>query len=424
MCKHVALPLKCSNTMRRILSMFIWVIGVSTLYSQSNTYWQQHVDYTMDIDMDVETYRFKGRQKLVYTNNSPDTLKEVFYHLQFNAFQPGSDMDIRLQNIADPDRRMSVNKGTKEEPVYEDLATKFYEHFLGIAHAMARSCGEGFGLWNEDDGFFYDVLHMPDGSVLPLKVRSLVGLIPLLAVETIEPQVLAAQHEFARRMRWFTRHRPHLSGNMASTEVHGVGERVITAILTRERLVRVLRAMLDEDEFLSPYGIRSLSKVHRARPFTVSFGAESFSIDYQPAESTSGLFGGNSNWRGPIWFPINYLIIEALYRFHRYYGDDLVIECPTRSGNWMTLAEVAVDLSTRLTRLFLPDAEGRRPADGDRSIYQNPHWRNGVLFYEYFHGDSGAGLGASHQTGWTGLVAELIQRCGGGACDFGDWVHE
>jgi hypothetical protein len=309
----------------------------------------------------------------------------------------------------------------KEDPVYEDLATKFYEHFLGIAHAVTRCGGQAYSLWDEGDGFFYDVLHMPDGSIVPLKVRSLVGLIPLLAVETIEPDVLQAQRDFARRMRWFTRNRPHLSGNMASIDVPGVGQRTITAILTRERLVRVLRYMLDEDEFLSPYGIRSLSKVHRDHPYDVSFGGAKFCIDYQPAESRTGLFGGNSNWRGPIWFPINYLIIESLQKFHHYYGDEFKVECPTGSGTWRTLDQVARELSRRLIRLFTRDGGGRRPVYGGTTTFQrDPHWRDMVLFYEYFDGDNGAGLGASHQTGWTGLVAKLIQQSGGDGAADGD----
>ena len=304
----------------------------------------------------------------------------------------------------------------REDPVYEDLATKFYEHFLGIAHAMTQCGGEEHSLWDAEDGFFYDALHLPDGSVVPLKVRSLVGLMPLLAVETIEPDVLEEQRDFGRRMRWFTRNRPHLSGNMARTDVPGEGERTITAILTRERLVSVLRYMLDENEFLSPFGIRSLSKVHQAQPYYVSFGGERFSIDYQPAESRSSLFGGNSNWRGPVWFPINYLIIESLQKFYHYYGDDLKVECPTGSGTMVTLDQVAKELSKRLIRIFLPDEKGRRPSDGGSTRFQqDPNWRDLVLFYEYFDGDNGAGLGASHQTGWTGLVAKLIQQSGGDA---------
>jgi hypothetical protein len=301
----------------------------------------------------------------------------------------------------------------KEDPVYEDLATKFYEHFLSIAHAVTNRGGAGYSLWDEGDCFFYDVLHMPDRSIVPLKVRSLVGLMPLLAVETIEPQILREQRDFRRRLRWFTRKRPHLSGNMASVDVPGVGQRVLTAILTQERLESVLRYMLDEDEFLSPYGIRSLSKVHHEHPYSVIFGGETFTINYQPAESQTGMFGGNSNWRGPIWFPINYLIIESLRKFHSYYGDTCRVECPTGSGKVMTLDQVADELSRRLMRIFLRDEQGRRPVYGGTEVFQqDPHWRDLVLFYEYFHGDNGAGLGASHQTGWTGLIAQLIQRQG------------
>ena len=304
----------------------------------------------------------------------------------------------------------------KEDSVYQDLASKFYEHFLGIAHAMANCGGRGHCLWNDDDGFFYDALHLPDGRIVPLKVRSLVGLMPLLAVETLEPALLEEMPVFARRMRWFTEQRPHLSGNMASIEVEGVGCRHIVSILTRERLVSVLRYMLDPEEFLSEYGIRSVSKYHERHPYEFTVSGETFSISYEPAESQSSLFGGNSNWRGPIWFPINYLLIESLQKFHHYYGDELKVECPTGSGNLMNLNEVAEMLSERLTRLFLLDEQGRRPIFGDAQAFQtDPEWRDHILFYEYFHGDNGAGLGASHQTGWTGLVAKLIQQSGGNA---------
>ena len=219
--------------------------------------------------------------------------------------------------------------------------------------------------------------------------------------------------DFRRRMDWFLENRRHLAGNMASLDVPGVGERHLVAILTRERLICILRYMLDEDEFLSPYGIRSLSKVHEQKPYIFNLDGAEFSVDYQPAESRSGLFGGNSNWRGPIWFPINFLIIEALQRYHHYYGDDLKVEMPTGSGHYMTLHEVAHDLSQRMIRLFRRNAAGKRPIFGGTRIHQdNPHWRDYILFHEYFHGDNGAGLGASHQTGWTGLVAKLIQQVG------------
>jgi hypothetical protein len=298
----------------------------------------------------------------------------------------------------------------RENPVYQNLATKFYEHFLRIAHAMTNVGGKGFCLWDEEDGFFYDVLHLPDESILHLRVRSLVGLIPLLAVETLEPELLQAMPDFTRRMHWFTDKRPDLSGNMASIDVPGTGKRIITSILTPERLVRVLYYMLDEEEFLSPFGIRSISKYHEQHPYILHIGSETFSIHYEPTESRGGLFGGNSNWRGPIWFPINYLIIESLREFHSYYGDQLKVECPTGSGTMMTLEEVAQELSRRLVQLFLPDDEGRRPVYGGLTqFHEDPLWRDYILFYEYFNGDNGAGLGASHQTGWTGLVANLLQ---------------
>ncbi|MBI1879268.1 MAG: glucosidase [Chloroflexi bacterium] len=302
----------------------------------------------------------------------------------------------------------------KQEPVYQDLATKFFEHFLRIAHSMADIGGDGHQLWDEEDGFFYDALHLPDNRITRLKVRSLVGLLPLFAVDTIEPDLLETMPDFNRRLHWFITNRPHLSGNMASVDVPGVGMRRLVAILTRDRLVRVLQKMLDENEFLSDYGIRSVSKFHQANPYSFYVNGQAHTCSYQPAESQSGLFGGNSNWRGPIWFPINYLIIESLQKFHHYYGDSLKVECPTGSGQMMTLGEVATELSKRLMRLFLRNAEGRRPIYGGINTFQaDPHWRDLVLFNEYFHGDNGAGLGASHQTGWTGVVAKLIQQSGG-----------
>jgi glycogen debranching enzyme len=296
----------------------------------------------------------------------------------------------------------------QENAVYEDMATKFFEHFLAIARAMSQGF-EGQGLWDEEDGFFYDVLHLPDDSIQPLKVRSLVGLIPLLAVETLDADLLQRVPDFRRRMGWFLQHRPHLSGNITcSWDEASQQRRHIMGIVTPERLRRVLHYLFDEDEFLSPYGIRSLSKVHET-PYRVNFGRETFDISYQPAESTSGLFGGNSNWRGPVWFPINHLLIEALQRHHHYYGDEFQIEFPTGSAKQFSLGEIAHKLSRRLIALFLPQADGRRPVYGGADIfYEDPHWRDLILFYEYFHGDNGAGLGASHQTGWTGLVAKLL----------------
>ncbi len=299
----------------------------------------------------------------------------------------------------------------RTDPTYQDLATKFFEHFLSIGRAMTA---EGHSLWDSDEGFFYDVLRMPDGRTLPLKVRSMVGLMPLLAVTVIDGEQLGALPDFTRRMHWFLGNRSHLSGNIASVDEPGAGHRHLVSILTRERLVSVLRYLLDEGEFLSPYGIRSLSKVHESEPYRIDLEGQTFEIGYQPAESRTGVFGGNSNWRGPIWFPINHLLIEALDRFYRYYGDELLVEFPTGSGHKVTLQEVSVELSRRLMSLFPRDAQGRRPVYGNNATMQaDPHWRDLMLFHEYFDGDKGVGLGASHQTGWTGLVTELIRRCGG-----------
>ncbi len=299
----------------------------------------------------------------------------------------------------------------RDNPVYQDLATKFFEHFLGIATAVSE---HGIGLWDEEDGFYYDHLHLPDGRDFPLKVRSLVGLLPLLAVETLEPGLMEAMPDFDRRVHWFLENRPHLSTNMSSIDLPGVGQRRLAAIVTRERLTRVLHYLFDEDEFLSPFGIRSLSKFHETNPYELTTHDHTFTVPYWPAESQSGLFGGNSNWRGPIWFPINYLLIEALQKYHYYYGDDFTVEYPTGSGKQFTLDKIAADLSRRLERLFLRGKDGTRPIYGGQSIFQSdPHWRDLILFHEYFHGDNGAGLGASHQTGWTGLMAKLIQQSGG-----------
>jgi hypothetical protein len=293
------------------------------------------------------------------------------------------------------------------------LATKFYEHFLAIAGAISGTDGSGHTLWDSEDGFFYDQLRLKDGEVHPLKVRSLVGLMSLLAVETLDPGLLDKMPEFTRRMIWFMRNRPQLTGNMASVDIPGVGQRRLISILTRERLENIIRYMLDETEFLSDYGIRSVSKYHQDHPYTFSSDGMSFTLSYQPAESQTGLFGGNSNWRGPVWFPINYLIIESLQKFDYYYGDDFKVEMPTGSNHWLTLGEVATELSKRLIRLFLRDGECR-PIYGGLDVFQSdPNWRDLILFNEYFHGDNGAGLGASHQTGWTGLVAKLIQQSGG-----------
>jgi Mannosylglycerate hydrolase MGH1-like glycoside hydrolase domain len=301
-----------------------------------------------------------------------------------------------------------------EDPVYEDVATKFFEHFMAIAGAMN---GVGFDgeertpLWDPDDEFFYDVLHLDSGDFIQLKIRSAVGLIPLLAVETLDESALEALPDFRRRMRWFLAHRPDLAALVASWEQPGQGRRRLFALVHGHRLKRILARMLDPDEFLSDHGVRSLSRYHRDHPFELELGGTMSRVDYEPAESRTGIFGGNSNWRGPVWFPLNYLLIEALQRLDHYYGSDFTVECPTRSGTFRSLAEVADDLSRRLERLFLPDATGRRPAAGPVGPLQDDAaFRDRILFSEYFDGDTGAGLGASHQTGWTALVAKLIEQ--------------
>jgi hypothetical protein len=296
-------------------------------------------------------------------------------------------------------------------PVYEDIALKFFEHFLFIAKAMNNIGGEGINLWDDQDEFFYDVLHLPDDSHLTLRVRSLVGLIPLCAVETIEPHVLDAVPTFKGHLEWFLTHRPDLTRLVSHWEQPGTGARRLLALVRGHRMKRLLARLLDPAEFLSDYGVRSLSKVHAAHPYHLPFNGRVYTVAYEPAESRSELFGGNSNWRGPIWFPINYLLIESIQKFHHYYGDDFTVECPTGSGRYCTLDEVADELSQRLIRLFTRDAAGRRPFTGPAAREaQDPHWRDYVLFHEFFHGDNGTGLGASHQTGWTGLVAKLIQQ--------------
>ena len=294
----------------------------------------------------------------------------------------------------------------RENPAYEDVASKFWEHFLHIAHAMNT-----LGLWDENDGFYYDLLHVPGGTHLPLKVRSIVGLIPLFAVETFDPELLDRLPDFKRRLEWFIDHRPDLTQDLACMRTSGQEGRRLLAVVDPGRLRRVLKLLLDEREFLSPYGIRSLSQYHRGHPYTYTVNGMEYRVDYEPGESSTSLFGGNSNWRGPVWFPINFLIIESLQKFHYYLGDDYTVECPTGSGQMLTLWEVAAELSRRLTRLFLRSSDGRRLVYGDATKFQSdPHWQDLVLFYEYFHGDTGAGLGASHQTGWTALVAKLVQQ--------------
>ncbi len=295
-------------------------------------------------------------------------------------------------------------------PVYEDMATKFFEHFLYIAGATINIGGEGISLWDNDDEFFYDVLHLPNEVKIPLKVRSMVGLIPLFAVETLEPDLLNRLPDFKHRLEWFLNYRPDLASLVSRWQEQGLGERHLLSLLRGHRMKRLFKRMLDETEFLSDYGIRALSRVHAERPYVFHVDGAAFTVEYQPGESDSNLFGGNSNWRGPIWFPVNYLIIESLQKFHHYYGDDFKVECPTGSGKFMTINEVANELSRRLTRIFLKDENGKRAVFGyNEKMQTDPHFRDYILFHEYFHGDNGRGVGASHQTGWTGLVAKLLR---------------
>jgi hypothetical protein len=299
-----------------------------------------------------------------------------------------------------------------EEPVYEDVASKFFEHFVAIADAI-NTLG-GTGLWNEEDGFYYDQLRVEGGYSLPLKVRSMVGIVPLFAVEVLEDGIIRNLPGFRKRMQWFLDNRKDLSRHISYMEEGGAGHgHRLLAVPSRERLERMLGYILDEKEFLSPYGIRSLSRIHGERPYTLHSGGQEHRVTYDPGESTTGIFGGNSNWRGPVWFPLNYLLIEALERYHHFYGDELRVECPAGSGRRMSLAEVAGELTARLARLFLPDERGFRPCHGgDRRFADDPNWKDFLLFHEYFHGETGRGLGASHQTGWTAIVARCLDDLG------------
>ncbi|PYS98308.1 MAG: glucosidase [Acidobacteria bacterium] len=301
-----------------------------------------------------------------------------------------------------------------EDTAYEDLASKFWEHFLYISDAMNDLGDASLSLWDEEDGFYYDVLHLQENNYsIPIRIRSMVGLIPLFAVATVEPEILDQLPEFKRRVQWFIKNRPDLTDNINCGRKPGVGERRLLAVAYRDRLERVLKYMLDENEFLSPHGIRALSRFHKDSPYVLHVNGTEHRVDYEPAESMTGLFGGNSNWRGPVWFPCNYLLIESLQKFHHYYGDDFKVECPTGSGKMMNLWQVAEELSRRLSSIFLKDADGNRPVFGGAEKFQtDKYFRDHVLFYEYFHGDNGSGVGASHQTGWTGLVAKLLQQSG------------
>ena len=313
-------------------------------------------------------------------------------------------MAMFCQNMLEIALELAVSR-----PSYAEAAVKFVEHFLWIANALLHT-GENIGMWDEDDGFFYDVLRHPDGRAERLKVRSMVGLLPLCAVTAFDGRLLAMYPEFRMRFRKFLEARPELRAFIHDPSRVGEADRRLAAILDEPKLRRILTRMLDEQEFLSPFGIRALSRHHLDHPYVFRLGNQDYRVAYLPAESDSGMFGGNSNWRGPVWMPVNALIIRALLQYYSYYGDRFTIECPTGSGKHMTLFRVAEEIARRLTSIFLRDAQGQRPVyGGARKFQEDPHWRDLILFYEYFHGDNGAGIGASHQTGWTGLVARLMQ---------------
>ena len=298
---------------------------------------------------------------------------------------------------------------SKTKSIYQDLATKFFEHFLYIAQSMTNMGYKGIGLWDEEDEFYYDTLHLND-MMYRLKVRSIVGLIPLFAVEVLEPELMKLAPEFEARLNWFFTNKPEMSALVSRWNEKGSGERTLLSLLRGHRMKELLKRMLDETEFLSDYGIRALSKYYEQNPYEFDMYGKKYKVKYNPAESDSGMFGGNSNWRGPIWFPVNFLIIESLYRFHHYYGDDFKIECPTNSGKYVTIKDVADELALRLSKIFLKDKNGMRPVFRYKNKYQkDPHFKDYILFHEYFHGDNGRGVGASHQTGWTGLIAKILQ---------------
>jgi hypothetical protein len=299
----------------------------------------------------------------------------------------------------------------EHDPSYEDIATKFFEHFLYIAKAMTDMGQESIGLWNDEDNFYYDVLCMPDGAKIPMRLRSMVGLIPLFAVEVVEETTLLCMRGFSERLRWYRERRGDLAQLVSRWAEQGKNGRHLLSLSRAFRMTKILQRMLDENEFLSPYGVRALSREYLDHPYEFSYNGMNYSVKYMPGESDSNSFGGNSNWRGPVWMPVNFMLVESLRRFHDYYGEDFKIECPAGSGVKMTLGEIADELSLRLTSLFLRGPDGRRPVHGDHPKMQNdPHFKDYIPFHEYFHGDTGRGVGASHQTGWTGLVANLIDQ--------------
>ncbi len=302
---------------------------------------------------------------------------------------------------------------SQQDPTYEEMVQKFGEHFLWIASAMDRIGEHADEMWDEEDGFFYDVLRLPDGTATRLRVRSMVGLLALCASTVIHPERVERMPQILKRMSAFRERYPELTATIPDPSKKGVGGRRLLALVTEEKLRRILSVLLDEKEFLSDFGIRSLSRYHAANPFVYRHAGQEFRVDYTPAESTSGMFGGNSNWRGPIWMPVNLLLLRGLLKLYAYYGDDFKVECPTGSGKMKTLFEVAEEIGDRLTAIFARDAQGRRPVYGGTEIFQSdPNWRDHILFYEFFHGDNGAGIGASHQTGWTGAIATIIQTLG------------
>ena len=314
-------------------------------------------------------------------------------------------MALYCQNMLDIAATLAA-----DDPVYEEMAIKFYEHFLWIASAMNRMGPDMEGMWDEWDGFYYDLLHLPDGSATRLKVRTLVGLLAICSSTVFTSEMLGQLPAFLERARWFTQKHPLLTANITSPGRNGIGNRRLLSLVNEERLRRILARMLDEKEFLSDYGIRSISRVHAEDPYLFVLGGQEYRVEYQPAESNTAMFGGNSNWRGPIWMPMNMMIVRSLLNLYAFYGDSFTIECPTGSGRWMNLYGVSEEIANRLASIFLRDENGRRPVFGGASKFQDdPHWRDYLLFYEYFHGDDGAGLGASHQTGWTGLIARTIQ---------------
>jgi hypothetical protein len=297
------------------------------------------------------------------------------------------------------------------QPVYQDMAIKFFEHFLYIAGAMNGITDSNVNLWDEEENFYYDAIHLPDGTVKLMKIKSMVGLIPLFAIETLKSEAYEKLPQFRERLEYFLKERPKLASLVARWEVPGEGERRLLSLLRGFRMKKLLEKIMDPDEFLSEYGVRALSKYHKEKPYIFKVGERKLSVEYLPGESDSSFFGGNSNWRGPVWFPVNYLILESLLKYHYYYGPDFKIEYPVDSGEFINIREAVQVLAERMINIFKRDKEGNRAVFGNQKKFQtDPHFKDHILFYEYFHGDTGKGLGASHQTGWTGLIADIIHK--------------